>query len=355
MRIIMICCVLFGSVSILSATQFRIGLANVFFMSALFENNIENPLFNRLEEPPSRMQEIEFDGMSVEYLARYFRYLNADVLVLCEAPSNPAFIRQFINQYLGGNYDLVHNSNVVRNKKYYYNQQVAALVRKDLFNIRRYEALSDDQITSVNKRYPYPESKTASLKGKSTKIYWSRFPIEFDLELKSDPGHFYKFIVTYPKAKIGKGKFKKLKARLQNVIQQKMIRERIEAIANDFEDYFVLGDMNDMPGLDSYEQELGQDGFGTLMPADDNLLFNPISFRKGEGTYIYKNQPQVIDYILASKGLLKGKGQVKPKVFEHYHFFQTMIRNKRRARPDRMLNRELFLSDHAPLTIDVVH
>ena len=84
--------------------------------------------------------------------------------------------------------------------------------------------------------------------------------------------------MTYPKAKIGKGKFKKLKARLQNVIQQKMIRERVETIAKDFEDYFVLGDMNDMPGLDSYEKELGLDGFSTLMPADDLLLFNPISF-----------------------------------------------------------------------------
>ena len=63
----------------------------------------------------------------------------------------------------------------------------------------------------------------------------------------------------------------------------------------------------------------------------------------------------MIDYILASKGLLKGKGLVEPKFFEHYHFFKTMVRNKRKARPDRMKNRELFLSDHAPLTLDVVH
>ena len=301
------------------------------------------------------MQEIESDGMNVEYLARYFQYLNADVLVLCEAPSNPIFIEKFVNQYLDGKYDLVHNSTVVKNKKYYFNQQVAALVRKDLFNIRRYEALSDKQVTPENKRYPYPESKTASLNGKPTKIYWSRFPIEFDLELKVNPGHFYKFIVTYPKAKIGKGKFKKLKARLQNVIQQKMIRERVETIAKDFEDYFVLGDMNDMPGLDSYEKELGLDGFSTLMPADDSLLFNPISFREGEGTYIYKNQPQVIDYILASKGLLRGKGKCSLKCLNTFIFFKTMVRNKRRARPDRMRNRELFLSDHAPLTLDVIH
>ena len=355
MRIIMFCCVLFGAVILTPATQFKIGLANVFFMSSLFEDNVEKPLFNALKKPPSRMQELEADRMNLEYLARYFKYLNADVLVLCEAPSDTSFLIQFVDKNLDSAFVVVHNSNVVTNKKYYFNQQVAALVKKDLFNIRRYEALSDDQVTSMNKRYPYPDSRMAVLKGKPTKIYWSRFPIEFDLELKSDPGHFYKFIVTYPKAKIGKGKSKKLKARLQNVVQQQMVRERVETIAKDFEDYFVLGDMNDMPGMDSYEEQLGLDGFGTLMPEGDSLLFNPISFREGEGTYIYKNQPQVIDYILASKGLLKGKGRVQSKFYEHFHFFKAMVRNKRRARPDRMRNRELFLSDHAPLTLDVLH
>ncbi len=346
---------LFGAVILTPATQFRIGLANVFFMSALFENNIKKPLFNALKEPPSRIQEMESDSMNLEYLARYFNYLNADILVLCEAPSNPDFLNSFIETHLNGAFILIHNSDVVRNKKYYYNQQVAALVRKGLFNIRRYEALSDEQVTAVNHKYPYPESRTATLNGQPTKIYWSRFPIEFDLELKAHPGHFYKFIVTYPKAKIGKGKLKKLKARLQNIIQQQMIRERVETIAKDFEDYFVIGDMNDMPGMDSYEQQLGLDGFSTLMPEGDSLLFNPIRFLEGEGTYIYKNKPQVIDYILASKGLLVGKGRVQPKVFEYFHFFLTMVKNMHRARPDRMKNRELFLSDHAPLTLDVTH
>ena len=337
------------------AAGFRIGLANIYFMSALFEDNIKNPLFKALDNPPSRMQEIESDTMNVEYLARYFNYLNADVLVLCEAPSDPQLIKSFVKKYLNEEYELIHNSPVVRNKKYYYNQQIAALVRKDKFNIIRYEALSEDQITENNRKYPYPESRRVNFQDKDTTIYWSRFPIEFDLELKSDIGHVYKFIVTYPKAKIGKGYKKKLKARLQNVVQQRMIRERVERVSVDYEDYFVIGDMNDSVGMDEYEKKLNMDGLGTLIPAGDRLLFNPIKFHPGEGTYIYKDEPQVIDYILASKGLLKGKGLVKPKFFEHYHFFKTMVRNKLRARPDRMKNRELFLSDHAPLTLDVIH
>lgn len=324
-------------------------------MSALFEDNIKNPLFKALDNPPSRMQEIESDTMNVEYLARYFNYLNADVLVLCEAPSEPRLITEFVKKYLNDEYELIHNSPVVRNRKYYYNQQVAALVRKSKFNIIRYEALTDEQVSKSNRRYPFPESRKSKLLGEDVTVYWSRFPIEFDLELKSDIGHPYKFIVTYPKAKIGKGDKKKLKARLQNAVQQKMIRERVEAISSDYEDYFVLGDMNDSLGMDEYEKKLNLDGLGTLMPEGDQLLFNPIKFHSGEGTYIYKNKPQVIDYILASKGLMKGKGLVEPKFFEHYHFFKTMVRNKRKARPDRMKNRELFLSDHAPLTLDVLH
>lgn len=337
------------------ASQFRIGLANIYFMSALFENNIENPLFEPLSPAPSRMQEVEYDGMNLEYLARYFRYLDADVLVLCEAPSDPQFLNTFIQNHLNDEYELIHNSPVVKNRKYYFNQQIAALVRKNIFNIVRYEALNDSQVTTDNLKYPYPESRKVDFMDETTTIYWSRFPIEFDLELKAQRGHWYKFIVTYPKAKIGKGENNKLKARLQNAVQQRMIRERIEVISANFEDYFVLGDMNDMPGMDSYEKRLGMDGMGTLMPEGDSLLFNPIKFKPEEGTYIYKNEPQVIDYILASQGLLKGKGRVEPKYFEHFHFFKTMVRNRKKARPDRMQNRELFLSDHAPLTLDVIH
>ncbi len=86
---------LFGAVILTPATQFRIGLANVFFMSALFENNIKKPLFNALKEPPSRIQEMESDSMNLEYLARYFNYLNADILVLWHWSSSISTTNRF--------------------------------------------------------------------------------------------------------------------------------------------------------------------------------------------------------------------------------------------------------------------
>lgn len=339
----------------LHADGFRVGLANVFFMAALMENNLEKPLFGKLKFPPSRMQEVEADGMNLEYLGRYFRYLDCDVLVICEAPNDPDQIKLFVDRFLGGEFEVVHNSPVVKNRKYYYNQQIAVLVKKSKFNIRRYEALSDKDVTESNRRYAFPSKRVVNFDGENLSVYWSRFPIEFDLSLKSDPSHWYKFIATYPKSKHSKGKKSAIKARRQNFVQQTMVRERVEAVSKQFEDIFVLGDMNDSIGLDPVEAGLNTDSMRALLKENDPILFNSISFKPGEGTYIYKGKPGVIDYILTSHGLKSGKGRIKNKVFEHFHFFKTMIRNVKRPRPDRMQHRELFLSDHAPVTMDVEH
>lgn len=336
---------------------FRVGLANIFFFGALFEDNIANPPFNNpMANPPSRKQEIEVDRMSLEYLARYFRYLNADVLVLCEAPSNLKDLENFVADYLDSEYEIIHNSPVVEDKKYYFEQQIAALVRKDLFSIRRYEALNQESVTDSNRRYPFPSSGKVKMMGEELTVYWSRFPIEFDLSLKEDPGHWYKFIATYPKSKASRNREAARKARMKNFEQQRMIRSRVESVASEYEDILVLGDMNDSLGMDPVEEKLGIDSLTALYQGEgDPVLWDPVRFKSGEGTYIYKGVPEVIDYIFLSHGLKSGKGRVLAKDYEYFHFFQTMIRQNRPSRPDRLKHRELFLSDHGPITVDIIH
>jgi endonuclease/exonuclease/phosphatase family metal-dependent hydrolase len=141
---------------------------------------------------------------------------------------------------------------------------------------------------------------------------------------------------------------------MQNYVQQSMIRTRIEAVSEEFEDIFVLGDMNDIPGMDEPEKELGFDSISALYKGEkDPILWNPVRYYPGEGTFIYKGEAGVLDYIFVSKGLKKGKGVVYEKYSEHFHFFKTMILHNKDPRPDRMKNMELFLSDHAPVTIEV--
>ena len=284
------------------------------------------------------------------------RYLDADVLVLCEAPSNLAHLRDFVGTYLNSEYEIIHNSVVVKDKKYYYEQQIAALVRKDLFIIRRYEALDENSITTLNQMYPYPSSSSLELEGKVMRVYWSRFPIEFDLALKSDPEHWYKVIATYPKSKASKGHSDAIRARWKNFEQQRVIRSRIESVHETFEDILILGDMNDSEGMDPVEKELGIDSIKALFQGeDDPILWNPIKFSRGEGTYIYKGIPEVIDYIFLTHGLKSGKGWASEKNYEHFHFFKTMVRQTLPSKPDRLEKRGLFLSDHAPVTLDIYH
>jgi hypothetical protein len=339
-----------------STRNFRVGLVNIYFFAALFEDNLKKPLFKPLKSPPSKVQEEEIDRLSLEYLARYFRYLDADVLGICEAPSQVNQLEGFVKRYLQDEYLVVHNSPVVKNRKYYYNQQVAFLVRRNLFNLVRYEALEDKEITTGNQKYPYPENKVYELDGKEIKVWWSRFPIEMDLALKGDPDHWYKFILTYPKSKFARSQQAKREARVKNFVQQQMVRSRLEAVSGDFDDIFVLGDMNDALGMEPVEKSLGLDSIqGLYHGKGDDLLWNPLSFAKGEGTYIYKGHPEIIDYIFLSHGLKSGKGTVTPSTYEHFHFFKTMVRQFSSSRPDRLRNRELFLSDHAPLTLNIRH
>jgi hypothetical protein len=338
------------------ADSFRVGLANIYFMDRIFRSDIEEANFKPLKEPVTKEIEGEFDSMNRQYLARYINYLAADVLVICEAPPEKETLENFVREYLDDRYVVLHNSAVVVDKRYYFEHQLAVLVDKDKFVIRRYEELEEGKATEENQFYPYPSFTQAEFQGEVKNFYWSRFPIEFDLALKSDLTHWYKFIATYPKSKYSSKPELNLKARMQNYMQQKMVRDRLEEVFEQFEDIFVLGDMNDSVGLDEYEQQLGFDGLGALYKGDaDDILWDPVLYRKGEGTYIYRDEASVIDYIFVSHGLKKGRGVVRTRVNNHFHFYQTMVRDFKYTRSDRLSTRELFLSDHAPVTVDVKH
>ncbi len=339
------------------ADSFRVGLANIYFMSALFENNLKNPIFNeKVKNPPSEEVEAEFDRLSQQMLARYLRFLQSDILVLCEVDSRPAVVEKFVQTHLDDRYAVVHNSPVVEDKKYYTTQQVAALIDKSRFLIRRYEALSDKEVTEENRRYPFPGFKKIMLDGKEKNIYWSRFPTEFDVALKTDPTHWYKVIATYPKSKFARNPEAAKMARITNRVQQEMIRERVEAVASEYEDIIVLGDMNDSAGMDEVEKELNQDALSVLYQGKkDPILWNPVSYLPNQGTYIYQGVPETIDFIFVSHGLKSGKGITKPKVWEYDSVFRFFLREIKRPNPDRLENRELFVSDHGPVTIDIRH
>ncbi len=337
-----------------SAPLFKVGVANIYFMAALFENNVEKPIFQKPENPPSKEIEAEFDRLSREFLARYIRYLDMDVLVICEAPSEPAVMQKFSDEYLDGRYTVIHNFPVVKNKKYYFNQQVAAFVDKEKFQIRRYEALSSEKASEGNRLYPFYPYKEIEYKGEKKKIFWSRFPIEFDLELKARPGHWYKFIAAYPKSKFARGHEQALFARVQNRTHQEMIRDRVEKAALDFEDIFVLGDLNDSIGMDPVEEELGTDSIASLYQgSQDPLLWNSVIFPPGQGSFLYKGEPETIDFILTSRGLMKSPGVVKPSVWQYDAVFRMFVKEREESTPDRLNHRELFISDHGPVTVEV--
>lgn len=343
-------------VSLSNADSFRVGLANIYFMDRLFKNDLEDKNFEQPIPAINLDIEREFDRMNRQYLARYINYLAADVLVICEAPPQKETVEQFVRDYLDDRYVVLHNSAVVEDKRHYFEHQLAVLINRDKFIIRRYEKLDATKANENNRLYPYPSHTQEEFQGKQMSFYWSRFPIEFDLALRSDLTHWYKFIATYPKSKYSPNPEKNLMARMQNYAQQKMVRQRLEKVALTFEDIFVLGDMNDSVGLDEYEQQLGVDGVGTLYQgADDPILWNPVLYRKGEGTYIFEGRVSVIDYIFVSHGLKKGPGIVKSQVSPYFHFYRTMVQDSGVIRPDRLALRELFLSDHAPVTIDVHH
>jgi predicted extracellular nuclease len=197
------------------------------------------------------------------------------------------------------------------------------------------------------------------------RVNFSKPPLEVELLYKNHPP--IRLIGVHVKSKAPHGA-KTLKEQVQISIANRRkqlaqciwVRRRVDGHLNAGEPVIVLGDLNDGPGLDDYEQLFGHSGVEIVMGCDgdeERLLFDPhamaaMSPRAGNSPatsrfYIKSRRAYLnalLDYIMVSPDL---RGQAQG--WEIWHPFDN---------PDCFNNQELkeallTASDHFPVSLDL--
>ncbi len=196
-------------------------------------------------------------------------------------------------------------------------------------------------------------------------ITFSKPPLE--VELIPEGGDPIRLIGVHVKSKVphgAKSADEKTRISIENRRKQMAqciwIRRRVDCHLAAAEPVIVLGDFNDGPGLDEYEKLFGHSGMEVVLGCngdDSKMLFDPsamaaIAPRAGHHTAtarfflyelgIYKNY--LLDYIMVSQDLKAKAGR-----WQIWHPFDNPV-----CYNDPELREALLLaSDHFPVTLDI--
>ena len=221
--------------------EYTVMAYNIEHMNKMFTNNAIKPT------------EVE----RAEKIAEVIRSINPHILGICEAANAPEEHQHFIDSYLSDTgYRLASGvSRGGQNLVYYYREPVS-LVAID-------EALSTYD----------PWDADVDQDGLKEQHKWERKPLEAVFRLGND-GPVCQLIMVHAKSKaiftvVDLYRFQKrsLSNRMRLIAQAIHLRERLNQALDSSErlPMIVLGDMNDGPAMDSYEQTIGKSFVETAM------------------------------------------------------------------------------------------
>lgn len=238
-------------------------------------------------------------------IARNIKAIDPDILAIQEAPKTKKQLELFVRKFLDDKYHV------------YQGRSLALLIRRDI------------NPPCTVKKIERPGYKTRwqdDIDGDGRYEYWlydfSNPPLELDLKFNSGK---LKIVVLHLTSKYGRTLQEKMSARYKLIAEAKRFREIIKSEVD--KNIIVLGDMNDDPGFDPFEKELGIDGITELIGKPPNDLRNTLSDvpRKWRFTCIYlndeTNEPDVswIDRILFTNALEKKPITYKEGSGKIYH------------------------------------
>ncbi len=136
----------------------------------------------------------------------------------------------------------------------------------------------------------------------------SKYPTRYILEvkLKTQIGEeIYVFVNHWPSRAGGEEKSEPNRIKAASVL-----RENIDSLYISYKNpnILIMGDFNDMPNNVSILSHLGAIEFICSQELDNKKLYNLAysKFTKGCGTYLYRNNWNMLDQIIVSAGLLSG-------------------------------------------------
>ncbi len=195
------------------------------------------------------------------------------------------------------------------------------------------------------------------------KVIWSKPPLE--LAATSATGRRFRMIGVHAKSKAPHGARNKDEAtkisienRRKQLAQCIWLRARVEEHLNAGEAIMVMGDFNDGPGLDEYENLFGRSGVEIVLGENGkNCLFDPharpqrrrpgVALPTSARFYVHAEKRYLcalLDYIMVSADL-----RMKSKGWRIWHPFE----DPDIYRVPELREALLAASDHFPVTLDI--
>lgn len=334
----------------------RIATYNVEWFSSLFDEN--DQLY--LDDKPSRRYKTT-RRMQSEALRRVFRRIDADVIIIIEAP----------NASMGQERGEQDSCRALQNFACWAEiragraimgfanetqQEIALLFDPDVI-----DAAHTPRATDSAPRFDQSLAIDLDIDASLDEVQFSKPPMELELRRKGSDTALH-LIGAHLKSKAPHGartpaeaQARAIANRRKQLAQAIWLRRRIDALIEANAHLIVAGDLNDGPGLDVYEQLFGQSSVEIVMGADlydPNAQYLKDPRRAGQPTtarfYDSKNRryfQALLDYMMVSPAL-----RPQASRWRIWHPFDDP-----ECFNDKALgNALLAASDHFPVTLDVI-
>lgn len=224
-------------------------------------------------------------AMQVEALGIVFTALDADAVMIIEAPDTNrkrdtvVALETFANAFgLRARRGVMGFTNATQ-------QEIALLYNPDVFDARhdpKGQAPTPGAPPSDGApRFDGTFRIDLDIDATEDKVEFSKPPLEIELTVK-ETGHVLRLIGAHLKSKAPHGANNRdevmrlsILNRRKQLAQAIWLRTRVEEHLAAGESLIVLGDLNDGPGLDAYEDLFGRSSVEIVLGRGDNALFDP--------------------------------------------------------------------------------
>ena len=340
----------------------RLATYNVEWFAALFDD--ENQMI--FDHSWSGRNDVT-KAQQLDALGKVFAAVDADAFMVIEAPNtgrtqNTVHALERFAAHFG-----LRQSKALIGFANQTNQEIALLFDPDLMSVHHSPrgAETGPEGASQNVRFDGAFLLDLNIDAEPDPIVFSKPPLEIVLEAQGHPTLTLIGVHAKSKAPHGaKTPADEIRIAIENrkkqLAQCIWIRQRVDEHLDEGNPVIVLGDFNDGPGLDTYEQLFGQSGveivLGHRQKAERQLYdphaemaLSPRNFVMPTTARFYKYDSKtylnaLLDYIMVSPDL-QPKGQ-----WQIWHPFD----NPRCFDDDPLCQALLTASDHFPVSIDLL-
>jgi len=300
----------------------------------------------------------------IDALKRVFRVLDADAIMVIEAPDTSRRRQgaQALERF--AQFAELRVNTVLMGFPNDTQQEIALMYDPTVLKVKHSPKGGDgaDKDNQFGVRFDGKYKIDLDVDAREDLVRFSKPPLE--VEAITHSGFAFRMIGVHAKSKAPHGARNDREAlnlsianRRKQLAQCIWIRERVQAHLEQGDPMMVLGDFNDGPGLDEFEELFGRSGVEIVLSEGADALFDPhvrmaltqrLGARPTSSRFYLRDQGRylqaLLDYIMISQDL-----RDKPSAWHIWHPFE----DPKCFQDDALRNALLTASDHFPVTLDI--